>query len=88
MPPMKPATTAPAASVELPNVIDNIRVHATFASTDRAAVETVLWEVESLLCCGPAGGGGFRGQIVPKVVTHSAFLPRAAVAARTEVLEA
>jgi hypothetical protein len=36
----------------------------------------MLWEVESLLCCGPAGGGGFRGTIVPSVVTRSVLIER------------
>ncbi|MGD9829775.1 MAG: acyclic terpene utilization AtuA family protein [Hyphomicrobiaceae bacterium] len=67
---------------------EDVRVHTTFASDDRAAVEKVLWEVESLLCCGPAGGGGFRGQIVPRIVTQSAYVPRGSVQARTEVIVA
>jgi hypothetical protein len=46
-----------------------------------------MWEVESLLCCGPAGGGGFRGQIVPKVVTYSAFIARDQVAPKTHWIE-
>jgi len=46
-----------------------------------------MWEVESLLCCGPAGGGGFRGQIVPKIVTYSTFLSRDVVEAQTHWLE-
>jgi hypothetical protein len=57
-------------------------------STDRADVETMLWEVESLLCCGPAGGGGYRGQISPSVVTHSALIEREAVPARHRMLVA
>jgi len=35
--------------------------------------------VESLLCCGPAGGGGFRGSITPSVVTRSVLIDREAV---------
>jgi hypothetical protein len=66
----------------------DIRVYTTYQDFDRTAVETVMWEVESLLCCGPAGGGGFRGQITPKVVTHSAFVERGMIAAQTQVLEA
>ena len=46
------------------------------------------WEVESLLCCGPAGGGGFRGHITPSVVTHSTFIPRAQVGTTVEIFEA
>ena len=50
--------------------------------------ELLLWEVESLLCCGPTGGGGYRGTITPSVVTYSASVPRDAVAPTVEVLEA
>ena len=76
-----------ATAVERATDSQDIRVHATFASADRAEVETVMWEVESLLTCGPAGGGGFRGQILPKVVTYSTFLPRDAVDPRTHWIE-
>jgi len=76
-----------ATAIDRATDTQDVRVHVAFAALDRAEVETVMWEVESLLCCGPAGGGGFRGQIVPKVVTHSAFLPRHLIEARTEVLE-
>ena len=54
----------------------DVRVHAAMRSTSRADVEGLLWEVEALLCCGPAGGGGYRGQISPSVVTHSALIDR------------
>lgn len=72
-----------ATALERESDSQDVRVHAAFESIERAEVETVLWEVEALLCCGPAGGGGYRGQILPKVVTHSAFLPRDAVAPET-----
>ena len=58
------------------------------AVADRGAIETLLWEVESLLCCGPAGGGGYRGQISPSVVTHSALIARDAVKPTVKVLVA
>ncbi|ANK82495.1 MAG: ABC transporter substrate-binding protein [Rhizobiales bacterium NRL2] len=60
-----------------------LRVAGRFRERERA--ETLLWEVESLLCCGPAGGGGFRGRVTPSVVTHDAFLPRSDVPTRVEV---
>ena len=50
---------------------EDVRLHAALRA-DRAEAELLLWEVESLLCCGPAGGGGYRGQITPSVVTHGA----------------
>jgi hypothetical protein len=47
-----------------------------------------LWEVESLLCCGPAGGGGYRGQVTPCVVTHSVLIPRDQVSPTFEMFVA
>jgi hypothetical protein len=48
----------------------------------------MLWEVESLLCCGPAGGGGFRGSIVPSVMTKSVLIARDRVRPSVEVFVA
>ena len=66
----------------------DVRVRAAVRSADKAACEALLWETESLLCCGPAGGGGYRGQITPSVVTHSALIPRAGVAPSFRMLVA
>jgi hypothetical protein len=54
----------------------DIRLHVGLRSPDRDDIDTMLWEVEALLCCGPAGGGGYRGQVTPCVVTHSALIAR------------
>lgn len=67
---------------------EDVRVRVAMRSADRAACETMLWEVEALLCCGPAAGGGYRGQITPSVVTHSALIDRAAVKPTVRVLTA
>lgn len=67
---------------------EDVRIRAAMRTADRAACETMLWEVESLLCCGPAGGGGYRGQITPSVVTHSALIERERVQPRVDVLVA
>jgi Acyclic terpene utilisation family protein AtuA len=66
---------ATAGVAAAPDVRDT-RVRVAMRSADRAAIDTMLWEVESLLCCGPAGGGGYRGQISPSVITHSALIAR------------
>ena len=50
--------------------------------------ETMLWEVESLLCCGPAGGGGYRGSITPAVMTKSVLIDRALVSPSFEMFVA
>jgi hypothetical protein len=67
---------------------EDVRVRVAMRSADRAACETMLWEVEALLCCGPAAGGGYRGQITPSVVTHSMLLDRAAVRPTVRMLVA
>jgi hypothetical protein len=54
----------------------DIRLHVGLRSPEKSDIETMLWEVESLLCCGPAGGGGYRGQVTPCVVTHSCLIAR------------
>lgn len=81
------ATARPSNAPPMAGNTD-VRVRAALRSTERADVEMLLWEVESLLCCGPAGGGGYRGQITPGVVTNSAFIERSAVHPHIEVLVA
>jgi hypothetical protein len=66
----------------------DVRLHVALRSPVRDDVETMLWEVESLLCCGPAGGGGYRGQVTPCVVTHSALIARDRVKPTLEVFVA
>ena len=66
--------------------IRDVRLRAVLRCNDRKAAEALLWEVEALLCCGPAGGGGYRGQIDPSVLTYSTFLDRKHVSSETEIL--
>jgi hypothetical protein len=68
-----------ATAVAYPSDAQDVRVHAAMRSPRREDCETLLWEMEALLCCGPAGGGGYRGQITPSVITHSALIDRNAV---------
>jgi hypothetical protein len=75
------------AGADEPATANDVRVRVAIRTMDRDIAEIVLWEVESLLCCGPAGGGGYRGQITPSVVTHSAMIDRDAVPSHIEVLE-
>ena len=58
------------------NNSEDVRLHVTLRSRSKEHAETMLWEVESLLCCGPAGGGGYRGAIVPCVMTKSVLIER------------
>lgn len=77
-----------ASALPEPADAEDVRLHAALRTPDRSTAELLLWEVEALLTCGPAGGGGYRGQIVPQVTTGSASLPREHVTTRVEVLEA
>lgn len=63
----------------------DVRVHCAMRASSREQAELLLWEVESLLCCGPAGGGGYRGSMTPSVMTYSAFVDRADVVSSYEV---
>jgi hypothetical protein len=66
---------------------EDVRLHVALRTTSRDEAELMLWEVESLLCCGPAGGGGFRGSITPAVMTKSVLIDRALVTPTCEILE-
>lgn len=66
----------------------DVRLHVALRSARREDAEIMLWEVESLLCCGPAGGGGYRGVITPCVMTKSILIEREKVKPRVEVLVA
>ena len=66
----------------------DVRLHVTLRSPRRDAAELMLWEVESLLCCGPAGGGGFRGSILPCVITKSVLIEREKVKPTVRILTA
>jgi acyclic terpene utilization AtuA family protein len=66
----------------------DVRLHVALRSPQKEDAELMLWEVESLLCCGPAGGGGFRGAITPCVMTKSVLIPRERVAPTLDVLVA
>jgi Acyclic terpene utilisation family protein AtuA len=67
---------------------EDVRLHVAMRSADRAKAELMLWEVESLLCCGPAGGGGFRGSITPAIMTKSILIDRDQVHPTVEIFTA
>jgi len=75
-------------ALSYPSDARDVRVRAALRASSREQAELLLWEVESLLCCGPAGGGGYRGQIMPSVITHSAYLERDQVRPRVEIIQA
>jgi Acyclic terpene utilisation family protein AtuA len=66
---------------------EDVRLHVATRTTNREEAELVLWEVEALLCCGPAGGGGFRGVITPAIMTKSVLIDRTIVRPTFELFE-
>ena len=68
-----------------PNVQD-VRLRTALRTNKHDAAQALLWEVESLLCCGPAGGAGYRGRIEPSVLTYSTFVNRDQVTPKIEIL--
>jgi len=66
---------------------EDVRLHVATRTANREEAELLLWEVEALLCCGPAGGGGFRGVITPAIMTKSVLIDRAIVRPTFETLE-
>lgn len=55
---------------------EDLRVRIALESPERAVVARALREVEALLCCGPAGGGGARTAVRRRLNTWSALAPR------------
>ena len=76
-----------ATAGDYPTDSRDVRVRCAMRAPSREEAELLLWEVESLLCCGPAGGG-YRGSITPSVITYSTSVDRGQVEPRTEVLVA
>ena len=77
-----------ATAGDYPTDSRDVRLRCAMRASSREEAELLLWEVESLLCCGPAGGGGYRGNITPSVITYSTSVDRGQVKPRTEVLVA
>jgi hypothetical protein len=59
----------------------DVRLRVALKHTERASAERLLREVTALYCCGPAGGGGVRTSLRPRLGTLSCLLPREQVPA-------
>ena len=66
----------------------DIRLRCALRTADPEEAANVLWEMEALLCCGPAGGAGYRGHITPSVLTYSALLERDRIKTTVEFIQA
>ncbi|SCK58556.1 Protein of unknown function [Variovorax sp. HW608] len=65
----------------------DVRLRAAAAHDDRAQAERLVREVVALYTCGPAGGGGVRTALTPRLNTLSCLLPRDAVPVRHVFIE-
>ncbi|RST51109.1 acyclic terpene utilization AtuA family protein [Variovorax sp. DXTD-1] len=66
----------------------DVRLRVAASHTDRAQAERLTREVMALYTCGPAGGGGVRTALTPRLNTLSCLLPREAVPVSFELLGA
>ena len=65
----------------------DVRLRVALNHTEKAAAERLIREVTALYTCGPAGGGGVRTSLRPRLGTASCLVPRERVASRFEWLD-
>ncbi|MEO8060405.1 MAG: acyclic terpene utilization AtuA family protein [Burkholderiales bacterium] len=73
---------------QVPSEARDVRLRVALKHADRAKAERLLREVTALYCCGPAGGGGVRTALRPRLGTVSCLVPRESVPARHRFIEA
>jgi limonene-1,2-epoxide hydrolase len=66
---------------EIPSAVgctnhQDVRLRIAAAPESREAADILAREVLSLYTCGPAGGGGVRTHITPRLASDSCFVPR------------
>lgn len=66
----------------------DVRLRLAAEHTETSTVERLLREVTALYCCGPAGGGGVRTSLRPRLNMVSCTIPRDAVESGWTMLEA
>jgi hypothetical protein len=64
-----------------------VRLRVAARSDDRREAERLTREVTALYCCGPAGGGGVRTALRPRLETLSCYVPRESVDAGWEMAQ-
>jgi len=62
----------------------DVRLRISFVDRDKALLENLLLDAESLYTNGPAGGGGVRRHLTESIGTASFFIPRTAVQQQVE----
>ena len=59
-----------------PGAARDVRLRVAAAHSDRRLIETLLHEVTALYTCGPAGGGGIRTTLTPRLHSSACYLLR------------
>lgn len=62
-----------------PGEARDVRLRVACSHHGKEEAERVVREVTSLYTCGPAGGGGVRGDLKPRLNLVSCFVPRSAI---------
>ena len=65
----------------------DVRLRFAAQSEDATSLERLLDEVEALYCAGPAGGGGVRRHLTPRLASASCLVERGLTAPRFTLLE-
>jgi hypothetical protein len=68
-----------AQAAQLPGAGRDVRLRIAGAHSERSVVEALLREVMALYTCGPAGGGGIRTAITPRLHSAACYVPRALI---------
>ena len=71
-------------ATKVPSDARDVRLRVAARHDQKEAAERLAQEVTALYTCGPAGGGGVRTAIRPRLSTASCFVPREAVKAGFE----
>ena len=75
-------------AAQVPGEACDVRLRVALKHADRSKAERLLREVTALYCCGPAGGGGVRTALRPRLGTVSCLVARESVPARYRFIEA
>ena len=66
----------------------DVRLRVACSHGDRAQAERLTREVMALYTCGPAGGGGVRTALTPRMSTIACLVPRDSIPVGYEFVDA
>lgn len=81
------STAQNMSKIESKSAANDVRLRVAASHADKAQAERLCREVTALYTCGPAGGGGVRTTLTPRLNTLSCLLPRDGVKTGFTMLE-